>query len=439
MLSVLATAAGMALLPSGVAVADTVTTTFEPPTFHLGSVDGQDGWHSAVPGDVPALPQGYDQAVVSSGGVAGFGAQSLRHSNAFSENTREFQFQTYSRSNTVNAGDALPNTEFVGEFQFTSTSPELQNGLKMSISPDDGVGGRMSYVSLADTDAGIEATIYDTPEANGDFAAYPAGIYSRNAVHTVRYLLQLVPGPDNDIVHILIDGADIGNSLGVCLTTWENFYRASQQAVPVTNSLQFRSDNGNAGNPGLEIPSLVGHGYLFDNVSTDTTPATGAVPGVCGEEPPPIVIDKTTRTRFARPGDLITYRIRVRNRGHALARNVRACDRPPRALRFVRARPRLHRAAHHRLCLRVRLLRPGHRKTFRATFRLRANVRADTVTNGGSVDIPTGSAPSPAPPDTTTAVPKPRRRVLDRTIATVGVRRVGACPAALNPRAHAAC
>ena len=129
MLSVLATAAGMALLPSGVAVADTVTTTFEPPTFHLGSVDGQDGWHSAVPGDVPALPQGYDQAVVSSGGVAGFGAQSLRHSNAFSENTREFQFQTYSRSNTVNAGDALPNTEFVGEFQFTSTSPELQNGL----------------------------------------------------------------------------------------------------------------------------------------------------------------------------------------------------------------------------------------------------------------------------------------------------------------------
>ena len=269
-------------LLTGVAAADKVTTTFDG--FKLGTVNGQDGWHSAKrnpddpPPSVPALPNGYDQDVVSST-VAGFGTQSLRHSNAYSENTGEFQFQTYSRSNAVNAGDALPNTEFVGDFQFTSTSPALQNGLKMSITPDDGVGGRMSYVSLQDTDAGIKATIYDTQPANGDFVAYPAGIYSRNAVHTVRFLLHLIPGPDNDIVHIVIDGVDIGNGLGVCLTTWENFYRHSNQAVPVTNSLQFRSAN-DGGNPGLVIPNLVGHGYLFDNVSTDTTPATGAVPGL---------------------------------------------------------------------------------------------------------------------------------------------------------------
>ena len=47
----------------------------------------------------------------------------------------------------------------------------------------------------------------------------------------------------------------------------------------------------------------------------------------------------------------------------------------------------------------IRLLRPGQRKTFRATFRLRANVTADTVTNGASVDTPTGSAPSPSLPE----------------------------------------
>jgi hypothetical protein len=39
-------------------------------------VDEQDGWHSAEFGDVPALPNGYDQEVKSSGGVAGFGTQS---------------------------------------------------------------------------------------------------------------------------------------------------------------------------------------------------------------------------------------------------------------------------------------------------------------------------------------------------------------------------
>ena len=111
MLLVLMTAVSIALLAAGVAVADSVTTNFD--AFNLGTVNGQAGWHSAVPGDVPALPNGYDQAVVPSGGVAGFGTQSLRHSNAYSENTGEFEFQTYSRSNAVNAGEALPSTEFV--------------------------------------------------------------------------------------------------------------------------------------------------------------------------------------------------------------------------------------------------------------------------------------------------------------------------------------
>jgi uncharacterized repeat protein (TIGR01451 family) len=236
------------------------------------------------------------------------------------------------------------------------------------------------------------------------------------------------PGPDNDIVHIVIDGVDIGNQLGVCLTTWENFYRFQKQPVPVTNSLQFRSANA-GGDPGLVIPNLVGHGYLFDNVRTDTTPAKGAVPTVCGEEPPPIVIDKTTRTRFARPGDLVTYRISVRNRGDEPVRGLRACDRPPRALRFVRSTGRLQPAAGRRLCLTTGLLRPGQRETFRATFRLRASVTAATVTNGASVDIPTGSAPSPLPPDSaarasdTGVIPESQRRVLTRDVAGVKVRR----------------
>ena len=131
-------------------------------------------------------------------------------------------------------------------------------------------------------------------------------------------------------------------------------------------------------------------GYLFDNVSI--TPSNGPGPPGCSgwKARRQIDIDKTTQTRFAQPGDLITYRITVRNRGDAPVRGLRACDRAPRALRFVRSTARLRRAAGRRLCLTIRLLRPGQRKTFRATFRLRANVTADTVTNGASADIPTG-------------------------------------------------
>ena len=82
MLTLLATTVSMVLLVCGAAAADTVTTTFEAPTFHPGSVDGQDGWKSAVPGDVPALPNGYDQEVEqNSGAPAAFGQQSLRLSN----------------------------------------------------------------------------------------------------------------------------------------------------------------------------------------------------------------------------------------------------------------------------------------------------------------------------------------------------------------------
>ena len=56
MLMVLATAVSMALLACGVAVADTVTTDFDRST--LGTVNGQDGWKSAVPGNIPSLPNG---------------------------------------------------------------------------------------------------------------------------------------------------------------------------------------------------------------------------------------------------------------------------------------------------------------------------------------------------------------------------------------------
>jgi uncharacterized repeat protein (TIGR01451 family) len=433
----LITAVSMALLPCGVAVADTVTTDFEPPTFSPGTVNGQDGWTSAAPSDIPALPNGYDQAVVGVSGIPGFGSQSLRHSNAYNEPTGEFHFLTNSKPTINEAGENQPLTEYIGEFSFISARPAAQQPrLFMTMSPDDGEGGRMSAVRLIDEPRGIRAVIFDTPDpTTGGFEAYLApSIYSRDEVHTVRFWIKFVPGENNDIVRIYIDDKDIGNELGVCFTTWENFYRAfEREEPPVTRSMIFRAAGG-------EDNTLVGGGFLFDNVTTTT--GTGPGPAGCGEDETPqedIDIDKTTRTLVAQPGDLITYRIGVRNRGDTPVRRLRACDRPPRALRFVRSTARLHRAAGRRLCLRIRLLRPGQRKTFRATFRLGANVTAEIVNNGATADTPAGSAPTPSLPENA-VIPERRQRRVARDSESIVVRtEQRACPAALNPRARAAC
>jgi hypothetical protein len=284
----------------GLAGADTYTTDFESPTFTASSVDGQDGWHSAVPGDIPALPNGYDQAVVDNSGFGqdggpGFGDLSLRVSNAYSEPTDEFFYQTYSPSKPNPAGETESNRVFDGQFDFISTSASQQPGLMVSVSPDNGSGGRMSYVSLTDTASGVQVTFYETA-ADGSFVGYDVGTYSRNEVHTIRFLIETVTGEANDIVRLYIDGVDQGDRLGLCFTTWEQWYREGEGHEPgVIDSFEFRADNtgtyGTCDRNGATknadgtcvVSGLAGGGYLFDNVTTETRADNGPAPTTCGQ------------------------------------------------------------------------------------------------------------------------------------------------------------
>jgi uncharacterized repeat protein (TIGR01451 family) len=428
-LLVLATAAGVALLV-GVASAGTATTNFEPPAFHPGSVDGQGGWRASA----------FDQDVVANGLPAGvgFGTQSFRLSNAVASGA--FDNQTFSPPVSPPAGNLVgtetpgENSEFTAQFSFIPTTRSFQDGLFLSVSPDSGEGSRMAWVGLLDTPDGIAVTIRDTPGADGDFVEYSAGPpLDRTAPHTIKFWIKINPGENNDLMRVFIDGRDLGQ----CFTTWENYYRASpeQENAPnfnhpaPINSLQFRSSL--PGGP-------QGGGYLFDNVSVTTANGTGPA-GCDGEDGPPddIDVDKQTAKRSALPGDFITYRITVRNRDHAVARDVRVCDRPPRALRFLGASRRLRRVPHRGLCLTIRRLRPGQRRTFFVNFALRRNVTADSVTNDATVDVPAGSRPSGTPSE---GAGKPRRRRADRAAETLGVRNAfRPCPAAVRPLGHAAC
>ena len=265
--------AALALLLTivGAAGAGSYTTGLE--TFNLGTVDGQDGWHSAVPGDIPALPNGYDQAVVdtsSFGSPAGFGTKALRVSNAYTEPSGEFFFQTYSPSVADPAGETQTNQVFDGTFQFIPTTSSQQSDLFVSVSPDNGSGARMSYVGLRDTANGIHINFYET-DANGGFVEHSVGDYDRTSVHTVRFLIQTVPGVTNDIVQLFVDNVDIGERDGACFTTWEQYYREGESHEPgVIDSFEFRT----AGT-GTTLANLVGQGYLFDNVTTATRNTDG--------------------------------------------------------------------------------------------------------------------------------------------------------------------
>ena len=277
--------------------------------------------------------------VAPPGEPPGFGGQSLRMSNACASG--EFFYQTYSPQELQQVGEARPNKVFLAEFAFISKTKAYQEGLFLSVSPDSGEGSRMSWVGLEDTPDGIQVSVNDTPDVDGEFVAhtYPT-LLSHSSPHRIRFWIKTNPGIDNDLVRISVDGQDFGQ----CFTTWENYYRTSPEQNPppnentpaTINSLQFRSSV-----PGPS--ALAGNGYLFDNVSI--TPSNAPAPPPCD-----VPIEKKADQSTVRAGGRVGYRITVRNRGRLAARNLRACDHLPRRTTFVSADHKLRRIGRQR-CL----------------------------------------------------------------------------------------
>ncbi len=258
----------------------------------------------------------------------------------------------------------------------------------MSVSPDSGEGSRMSWVGLEDTLGGIKVSVNDTPDVDGKFVAHPGGpLLSHGSPHRIRFWIKVNPGIDNDLVRISVDGVDLGQ----CFTTWENYYRTNPEQAPPPNvntpadinSLQFRSSV-----PGPS--TLLGNGYLFDNVSI--TPSDGPGPPGCD-----VPIEKEADQSTVRPGGRVGFRLTARNRGRLPARNLRLCDRIPRRMTFVSADRRLRRIGRQR-CLTIPRLRPGQRASFHVVLQVSANAPEGRVTNVGDITPPPVTPPSPAEP-----------------------------------------
>jgi hypothetical protein len=210
----------------------------------------------------------YDQSVVP---VLG-GGKALRMSNAVTSG--EFHYMPYSAP-VDSAGEKLDNTVLTNEFTFKSATPDtMQQGLAMSVSPTNGEGARMSYVRLEDRYDGVRVFFDDLPNEDTATAFTDRHIATldRTKSHTIKLETKFVPGDHNDVVRVYIDG-----DLKACGTSWESYYRLSEQRDPVpSDRLMWRLGGTAAGE------AVKGTGFLFDSVksesSTDGGPADCALP-----------------------------------------------------------------------------------------------------------------------------------------------------------------
>jgi hypothetical protein len=239
-------------------------------TFATGTVHSQEGWSSSGPYDQEVVPNTY--------GFSTFGCQSLRISNAVTSGSFGDQTFSYSVANEAGETDALNNgmsggsrqNHFEAEFEIASTKSTQQPGLFMSVSPDRGDGARMSYLGFTDAAGGIDVIFYDVTTVTDPATFSPTTVatgLSRAVSHTIKFEMDFVDGPSNDVVKIYIDGVLVHTG-----TSWENYYRYDDESNPglanpysrTVDSLLFRAS-------GSAVPGNDGFGYLVDNVNLESS------------------------------------------------------------------------------------------------------------------------------------------------------------------------
>ena len=242
--------------------------TFEPPTYTVGNINGQQGWMKTG---------AYDVAVASVGDFPaasgyGFGTQALRLSDATTSGS--FGDQTFSPGLASPAGEAASSNHFDASFQFGTALATLQPGMHMSVSPDNGSGARMSYLRFEDQLNGVHVFFDDVTNPGpvghvSDFSDVDIATLDRATAHTIRFSVDFKQGPSNDVVKIYIDGA-----LKATGTTWENYYRFDPEAagngnqVSLVGKLLFRES-------GIANLADAGKGFLVDGVSLSSSTLVG--------------------------------------------------------------------------------------------------------------------------------------------------------------------
>ena len=255
----------MTLASAGIASADSNAIDFDS-GYTAGNINGQNGWSKTGDYDVEVA----DVSSFPDASGFGFGAKALRISNGVA--SFSFGDHAFAPALSQAAGEAGKN-HFEASFDIGSTMSAQQPGLVNSFSPDNGQGGRMSYLRFVDQADGIHVFFDDATNpgpagAETNFSDTDIATLARTSAHHIRYSMDFVAGPGNDVVQIFIDG-----NLKHTGTSWEDYYRFDSEAagvVPVTTTMLFRAG-------GTSVPANAGNGYLIDNislVSSDTVQCT---------------------------------------------------------------------------------------------------------------------------------------------------------------------
>src|SRR6476660_1569051 len=249
------------------ATADSINSiNFE--TYNTGSINGQQGWMKTGP---------FDATVNNVNQRDGFGNQALRISDAVTSGS--FGDQTFSPGLANAAGESTSMKLFKSSFQIGTTQHSLQEGLHVSVSPDSGDGGRMTYVRFEDQADGVHVffdnvTIPGPVGTESTFNERDIATLDRTSAHTISFSVLFIPGPHNDRITVSVDGV---RTTG---TTWEDYYRYDPEqpahVIPLVSKMLFRVS-------GDAHPANQGNGFLVaglslssSNVPTLSNSPTGA-------------------------------------------------------------------------------------------------------------------------------------------------------------------
>jgi hypothetical protein len=253
------------------AAADTISPiTFE--TYNVGTIDGQQGWMKTGP---------FDAAVKNVGQRYGFGNQALRISDAVTSGS--FGDQTFSPGLASPAGETGLKI-FTASFRIGTTQDALQTGLHVSVSPDSGDGGRMSYVRFEDQADGVHVFFDDVTNpgpvgTESHWNETDIATLTRTSAHTITFSMSFKPGPANDWVKVSIDGRT-----KIIGTTWEDYYRydaeqgGNNNQIPLISKMLFRVS-------GTANPANEGNGFLVDGLSLFSSGHPGLSTDVPGASP----------------------------------------------------------------------------------------------------------------------------------------------------------
>jgi hypothetical protein len=266
-----------AICITGLAAAESLPAINFESGYTAGNINGQNGWTKTG---------SYDAAVANVSGFPaasgyGFGTKALRISDATTSGS--FGDQTFSPGLANEAGETAADSggspigtrqnHFEVSFQIGTTQSTEQPGLHVTMSPDRGDGGRMSYLRFDDLSDGVHVYFDDVTDAGplgapADFNERVIGVLSRTQSHTIRMTIDFNDGPGNDVVQVFIDG-----NLAATGGTWEDYYRfdpeqaGSGNLVPTVDKVLFReAGDADAGN--------AGQGFLIDNLGLTSAPAS---------------------------------------------------------------------------------------------------------------------------------------------------------------------